>query len=64
MQIKRTGEKDMDDIRVLMEEVDLRIADTRKVHGGCHEHEHDDMVVKRISKRSRTPPRADICVLR
>ena len=29
-QLKKAGDKDMDDIRTLMEEVDMRIAETKK----------------------------------
>ncbi len=36
-QIKKAGDKDIDDIKTLMEEVDMRIAETKKVsvRGGC-----------------------------
>ena len=30
MQLKKAGDKDIDDIRTLMEEVDMRIAETKK----------------------------------
>lgn len=30
LQLKKAGDKDMDDIRTLMEEVDMRIAETKK----------------------------------
>ncbi len=30
LQLKKAGDKDIDDIRTLMEEVDMRIAETRK----------------------------------
>lgn len=31
IQIKKAGDKDIDDIKTLMEEVDMRIAETKKV---------------------------------